>query len=87
MKLPVFCNNVDGKICNNPDGDFCDCINRRMQEARKQTRREINNPIMTYGKYKDIYVKDIPKSYLIWMYEQDKLNGRVKMWVEKNYIN
>lgn len=37
--------------------------------------------IMYYGKYKGKTLKEIPPDYLVWMYDNSKLNGSIKAYV------
>lgn len=36
---------------------------------------------MFYGKYKDRQLKDIPADYWVWMYENNRLSGSLKVYV------
>jgi uncharacterized protein (DUF3820 family) len=42
---------------------------------------EDNSP-MPFGKYKGIQMVDVPASYLIWLYENDKCNDEVRLYIE-----
>ncbi len=39
---------------------------------------------MPYGKYKDMPMKDVPASYLIWLIDNKKCSGAVKRYIEDN---
>jgi len=40
--------------------------------------------LMPYGKYKGIKLANVPASYLIWMYENNKLNNWLLAYVKDN---
>ena len=40
--------------------------------------------LMPYGKYQGEKLANIPAGYLIWMYDNDKLIGSLKKYVEEN---
>lgn len=42
-----------------------------------------DSSLMPFGKYKDIRLIDVPASYLLWLYENDKA-GNVKSYIEDN---
>lgn len=39
---------------------------------------------MPYGKHKGVEMQEVPASYLIWLYENDKCSDSVKEYVEDN---
>lgn len=43
-----------------------------------------DNSPMPYGKYKGVEMQEVPASYLIWLYENDKCSDSVKEYVEDN---
>lgn len=40
--------------------------------------------IMFYGKYKGEPLAKIPADYFIWLYENTKVSGSLKLYIEKN---
>jgi len=40
--------------------------------------------IMPFGKYKGKPVKDIPFGYLLFLYDRNKLSGKIKTFAEEN---
>lgn len=40
---------------------------------------------MPWGKYKNAQMANVPASYLMWCYEQNKCDASVKKYVEDNY--
>jgi len=40
--------------------------------------------IMPFGKYKGDKMANIPPSYLLWLYENDKCYGDVKSYIRDN---
>lgn len=43
-----------------------------------------DNDLMPFGKYKGDKMINVPASYLLWLYENDKCNGTVKKYIEDN---
>lgn len=43
-----------------------------------------DNSLMPYGKYKGKKMANIPASYLLWMYRNDKLFKALEVYVEEN---
>ncbi len=39
---------------------------------------------MFYGKYKGVSLKAIPPSYFVWLYENTKVSGSLKAYIEAN---
>lgn len=39
---------------------------------------------MPYGVHKDKNMVDVPASYLLWLYENNKCSGEVKQYIEDN---
>ena len=40
--------------------------------------------LMPYGKYKGTKMIDVPASYLLWLYENNKCSGEVKAYITDN---
>lgn len=43
-----------------------------------------DNSLMPYGKYKGKKMANMPASYLLWMYRNDKLFKALEVYVEEN---
>lgn len=43
-----------------------------------------DNSLMPYGKYKGKKMANIPASYLLWIYRNDKLFKALEVYVEEN---
>jgi uncharacterized protein (DUF3820 family) len=43
-----------------------------------------DNSKMTFGKYAGVKMANIPPDYLLWLYENAKLYGEVKEYIEDN---
>jgi len=43
-----------------------------------------NSYVMPTGRFKGLPLHQVPKWYLIWVYENDKCNPEVKNYVERN---
>jgi uncharacterized protein (DUF3820 family) len=43
-----------------------------------------DNSIMPFGKYKGDTMANIPASYLLWLYENNKCYGDVKNYIKEN---
>jgi uncharacterized protein (DUF3820 family) len=43
-----------------------------------------DNSHMQFGKYKDVPLANVPAEYLIWLYENSKLYGGIKRYIEEN---
>ena len=43
-----------------------------------------DNSIMPYGKHQGKELANVPADYFIWMYDNDKLIGSLKQYVEEN---
>ncbi len=41
--------------------------------------------LMPNGKYVGVKMANVPAFYLIWCYDNDRLNGDVKAYVKENY--
>lgn len=39
---------------------------------------------MPYGVYKDVKMANVPAWYLLWLYENNKVNTEVKEYIEDN---
>lgn len=39
---------------------------------------------MPYGKHKGVEMQDVPATYLMWMYDNKKLDRAVSAYVEEN---
>ena len=40
--------------------------------------------LMPFGMHKDKPLVDVPASYLIWLYENNKCNQPLKLYIEEN---
>jgi len=40
--------------------------------------------IMPFGKYKGRPISEVPNGYLLYLYDQNKLTGKVKKYAEEN---
>ena len=40
--------------------------------------------LMPWGKYQGKKMNDVPDSYLLWLYENDKCSGDVKIYIVQN---
>lgn len=43
--------------------------------------------IMFYGKYKGRALKNIPHQYFVWLYENTKVAGSLRIYIESNLNN
>lgn len=43
-----------------------------------------DNSLMTFGKYKGVKIANVPASYLIYIYENGRLYGDLKEYIEDN---
>ena len=43
-----------------------------------------DNSIMPFGKYKGSAMVNVPASYLLWLYENDKCNNAVREYIKDN---
>jgi uncharacterized protein (DUF3820 family) len=43
-----------------------------------------DSSLMPYGKHKGTKMVDVPDSYLLWIYENDKCSDSVKKYIESN---
>jgi uncharacterized protein (DUF3820 family) len=43
-----------------------------------------DNSIMPYGKHKGEKMANVPASYLLWLYENDKCSGDIKRYIIEN---
>jgi len=41
-----------------------------------------DNTLMFFGKYSGVRLGDIPFDYLKWLYENDKTNGSLKLYIQ-----
>jgi hypothetical protein len=58
----------------------------KIDDVKQELFDEIFNTKMPFGKYKDILVKDLPQSYLIWASENlkdDDLRWRCKIEISR----
>lgn len=44
-----------------------------------------DNSLMPWGKYKDTSLVNVPASYLVWLFENDKCYGELKDYIEDNW--
>lgn len=42
--------------------------------------------IIDYGKYKGTKLKNIPASYLLWVYDNDRATPEIRRYVKQNYM-
>lgn len=40
--------------------------------------------LMPFGKYKGRKMEDVPARYLVWLYENGKCNGPVRLYISVN---
>lgn len=40
--------------------------------------------LMPYGKYKDYKMANVPASYLMWLYDNNKCDKAVRWYIERN---
>lgn len=43
-----------------------------------------DNALMPYGKHKGTRMEEVPASYLLWLYDNDKCSNDVKKYIEDN---
>jgi len=43
-----------------------------------------DNSIMPYGKYKGTKMANVPPDYLLWLYDNDRCSGEVKIYIFDN---
>lgn len=43
-----------------------------------------DDSLMPYGKYRGERLSNVPDSYLLWLYENDKCDIAVKWYIERN---
>lgn len=43
-----------------------------------------DDSLMPFGKFKGEEMINVPASYLIWLYDNDKCSGEVKEYIEDN---
>lgn len=43
-----------------------------------------DNSIMPFGKYKGVKLANVPASYLLWLYDNNKCFGELKKYIEEN---
>lgn len=43
-----------------------------------------DNGLMPYGKYKGTRMEEVPASYLLWLYDNEKCSTDVKKYIEDN---
>lgn len=43
-----------------------------------------DNDFMPWGKYKGDKMANVPASYLLWLYENNKCSGEVKEYIKDN---
>lgn len=55
---------------------------KRLNEMENKLTDE---SLMPFGKYKDYSMINVPASYLIWLYENDKCNKLVKDYIIDNW--
>lgn len=44
-----------------------------------------DNSLMPYGKHKGEKMANVPASYLIWLYDNNRCSGSVKEYIKENY--
>ncbi len=44
-----------------------------------------DSDLMPYGKYKVEKMANVPASYLLWLYENDKCSASVMAYIKDNY--
>jgi uncharacterized protein (DUF3820 family) len=44
-----------------------------------------DNSLMPWGKYKGTSLVNVPASYLVWIYKNDKCSGEVKEYIKENW--
>jgi len=44
-----------------------------------------DNSLMPWGKYKGTSLVNVPASYLVWLFENDKCYGELKDYIEDNW--
>lgn len=40
--------------------------------------------LMPFGKFKGKKLEDVPASYLIWLYDENKCSGELKQYIKDN---
>lgn len=53
---------------------------KKLRDMEKLT----DESLMPWGKYKSHSMENVPASYLIWLYENNKCNNQVKEYIEDN---
>lgn len=43
-----------------------------------------DDSIMPWGKHQGQEMQDVPASYLLWLYDNEKCSGEVKAYIEDN---
>ena len=78
--VPVFGRNIDSYIqkrLNNKTHLICILaieINMRLED----------NSLMPWGKYKGEKMANVPATYLMWLYNNEKCNAEVQAYIEDN---
>jgi len=49
-----------------------------------QSKTFQDDDLMPYGKYKGVKMANVPASYLIWLYDNNKAANSVKFYIEEN---
>jgi uncharacterized protein (DUF3820 family) len=44
-----------------------------------------DNDLMPWGKYKGDLMINVPASYLLWLYDNNKCSGDVKVYIKENF--
>jgi len=52
---------------------------------KKKRNIMTDSDLMPYGKYKGEKMANVPASYLLWLYENDKCSTHVLQYVRENY--
>lgn len=45
-----------------------------------------DSDLMPYGKYQGKAMADVPADYLLWLWDNNKCRGSVKLYINKNMI-
>lgn len=58
--------------------------NPLLDELDKQNKPFTDNTIMSFGTHKGKALKNVPDSYLLWLYESGKAYGKLAMYIMDN---
>lgn len=50
----------------------------------KMDTKLTDKSLMPFGKYKDYAMENVPASYLVWLYENDKCSNQVRNYIIDN---